>query len=149
MNRECRQLLEEYPIRISVPLLWGDEDAFGHVNNIIYLRWAETVRVKYLMRVGLWQWKRSDRIGPILASITCNFRRPLNYPDTIYAGARVVSIGNTSFRMEHRIVSATQKVLTADLDSTLVVFDYAAGKKARVPDEIRGAIQKLEGKKFP
>lgn len=144
MNPACEELLQGYPIRISVPVLWGDQDAFGHVNNIVYLRWAESARVEYMKCIGLWRTEEADRLGPILASITCNYRRPLIYPDTVHIGARVSRVGNTSFVMEHRIVSAAENTVAADLDSTLVVLDYKASKTVRVPDAMREAIRKLE-----
>ena len=40
--------LEQFPVIISFPLHWGDQDPLGHVNNIMYLRWAETTRIEYL-----------------------------------------------------------------------------------------------------
>jgi acyl-CoA thioester hydrolase len=83
-------------------------------------------------------------MGPILASVTCNYRRPLKYPDTIAVGTRVTSIGNSSFRMEHQIVSRTQAVIAAEADSVLVTVDYSTGNPVRVPDDIRAAIARLE-----
>lgn len=142
---EPRQaLVKGFPICVPVPVLWGDEDALGHVNNIVYLRWAETARVEYLKRIGLWERLGTEKVGPILASVTCNFRRPVTYPDTVYVTARIPAIGNSSFRMEHTIVSAGQQVVAADLESTIVVLDYAAGKPLRVPDDVREAIRAAE-----
>ena len=94
-----------YPVVVTVPLLWGDQDAFGHVNNIVYLRWCETARVEYLVRIGLWPPLPPAGIGPILASISCDYKRPLTYPDTVDIGARVAA-GTTrpacpAYRPEH------------------------------------------------
>ncbi len=140
------EALAEFPLVVPIVLQWGDQDAYGHVNNTIYLRWCETSRVEYLRRVALWTDVVPDGIAPILASITCDYRQPLTYPDTVQVGVRVAKIGNTSFRMEHRIWSQTQKVVAADAHSTVVVFDYAARKAVRVPDEVRAAIARLEAK---
>jgi acyl-CoA thioester hydrolase len=121
----------------------------GHVNNVIYLRWAETARVEYLSRAGVWDGSASQVTGPILAAISCDFRLPLTYPDTVYAGARITAIGNSSFKMEHRIVSGNRGAVAADLDSTLVWLDYSAGKPVALPHGVRNAIEKLEGKPLP
>lgn len=129
----------------TVPLQWGDQDAYGHVNNTVYLRWCETARIDYLRQVGLWV-DLADGIGPILASITCDYRRPLTYPDTIRVGSRVTKIGNTSFRMEHRIWSDRQKAVAADAHSTIVVLDYSDKKPVRVPDAARQAVEAFEGR---
>ncbi|HWR52829.1 MAG TPA: thioesterase family protein, partial [Bryobacteraceae bacterium] len=99
--------LQEFPVIITVPVHWGDQDSFGHVNNVMYLRWAETARVDYLIRVGIWQRYEMERIGPIVANITCDYRRALEYPETVRVGARITGVGTSSIRMAHRIVSLT------------------------------------------
>ena len=132
-----------YPVVVTVPLLWGDQDAFGHVNNIVYLRWCETARVEYLVRIGLWPPLPPAGIGPILASISCDYKRPLTYPDTVDIGARVTRIGNRSFRMQHRVISQALNTIAAEVDSTIVVLDYAGNKAVPVSDDCRKAIEDL------
>jgi acyl-CoA thioester hydrolase len=140
--------LSEFPLVIEIPLLWGDQDSFGHVNNTVYLRWCETARVDYLIRVGLWQMLDRERVGPILAAISCDYRKPLNFPDTVRVGTRVTRIGNSSFRMEHRVISRGLGVLAAEVNSTLVVLDYSKNKPVPMPVDVRKAIEEIEGKVF-
>jgi acyl-CoA thioester hydrolase len=139
-------LLNGFAVVLEMPVLWGDQDAFGHVNNTVYLRWAETARIEYLARAGLWVPAPPDGIGPILAGISCDYRAPLTFPDNVSTGARVTSIGNSSLRLEHRIVSASLDAVAAELESTLVLFDYRTKKPVRVPDEMRRAIEGIEGR---
>jgi acyl-CoA thioester hydrolase len=138
------EVLAGYPATLTLPVLWGDQDAFGHVNNLVYLRWCETVRVEYLVRIGLWVPLPPAGVGPILASISCDYKRPLTYPDTVTIGARVTRIGNRSFQMQHRIVSHALDAIAAEADSTIVVLDYARGQTAAVPAHCRKAIDELE-----
>ena len=140
------EALADYPVVIAVPVLWGDQDAFGHVNNVVYLRWCETARVDYLGRIGLWQMIAEQGVGPIVASISCDYRKPINYPDEIHAGARVTRIGNSSFKMDHVVVSRETNAVVAQVSSTLVVYDYRANKPVPVPGHIRAAIAGLEGR---
>ena len=137
--------MDGYPVVIALPLLWGDEDAFGHVNNTVYLRWCETARVDYLNRIRLWPATPPSGIGPILAHLACDYERPLNYPDTVEVGARITQIGNTSLHMEHCIFSRHHHAVAARIRSILVTFDYAANRPVPVPDSIRDAIGQLEG----
>jgi acyl-CoA thioester hydrolase len=139
--------LSDFPLVISIPVQWGDQDAFGHVNNTVYLRWCESVRIEYLRRIGLWGIA-ADGLGPILASISCDYRRPLTYPDTVHVGVRVERIGTSSFRMDHVVVSEAQKVVAADVRSTVVVVDYKRNKAVPVPEPVRAAIEKIEGRVF-
>jgi acyl-CoA thioester hydrolase len=136
--------LSLYPVVIELPVQWGDEDAFGHVNNTVYLRWCESARVIYLQRVGLWQSERKDAVGPILANISCDFKRAVTFPDTVRIGARVVRIGNSSLQMDHVIVSEAAGAVAATAESTIVAFDYHRKETTRLPDEIRDAIARLE-----
>jgi acyl-CoA thioester hydrolase len=139
--------LAGFPVIVTLPVQWGDQDSFGHVNNTVYLRWCETARIDYLIRIGLWG-EAPHGVGPILASITCDYRRPVTHPDRIRVGARVTRVGNSSFRMEHVIVSETMGVVVAESHSTLVVLDYKRGKSVPVPDAVRAAIQDLEARQF-
>jgi len=142
---DCHPLLEGFPVVTAIPILWGDEDAFGHVNNVTYLRWCESVRVEYLCRIGLFPSLPPTATGPILASMKCDYKWPLTFPDTVEVGARVTRIGTASFRMEHRIVSRKLNRLAAEAESVLVVLDYGAGKSVPLPQETRGKIEALEG----
>ena len=139
--------LIDYPVMVTIPLLWGDHDAFGHVNNTVYLRWCETARVEYLVRIGMWPSLPPSGVGPILASISCDYKRTLTFPDTVYVGARVTRIGNRSFRMQHSVVSRTLDTVAATVDSAIVILDYARNQAVPIPDACRKAIEELENRK--
>jgi acyl-CoA thioester hydrolase len=145
---ERHRLLDGFPLVTTITLLWGDQDAFGHINNLAYLRWAESSRVEYLQRVGMWAKLPPTGLAPILASIKCDYRAQVNYPDTVLVGTRVTRIGTSSVRMEHRVVSRSLDCVAADLDSTIVLLDYASNQPVPVTTEIRAAISELEGKPF-
>jgi acyl-CoA thioester hydrolase len=87
-------------------------------------------------------------LGPILAAVSCNYRRQLHYPDTVHIGARVSHLGRSSMVMDHAVFSDRLGQLAADGTSTVVMFDYTANKPRRIPDEIRAAVERLEGKPF-
>jgi acyl-CoA thioester hydrolase len=145
---DCHPLLTGFPVVTTIPVLWGDQDAFGHVNNLAYLRWAETARVEYLLRVAMFPSLPPSGIAPILASVKCDYEAPVKYPDTIFAGARVTRIGTSSVRMEHVVVSQKLDRVVARVDSTLVLLDYSRNKPVPVPAEIRKIIEGMEGRPF-
>lgn len=148
MSDQTGALLDGYAFFITLPVQWGDQDAFGHVNNTIYLRWFESARIAYGERIGLSDLMATQKIGPILAAISCNYRRQLTYPETVKVGARISRIGRTSMVMEHRVVSESQQAIAADGDSTIVVYNYAEHKSVPVPETLRAAIEQVEGKKI-
>jgi acyl-CoA thioester hydrolase len=135
----------DFPIVIAVPVQWGDMDAFAHVNNTVYFRWFESARIAYGTRIGLSDLMARENIGPILASISCDYRRPITFPDTVYVGSRVGRIGRTSLTMDHRLISEAAGALAAEATSTLVLLDYTSQKPHPVPDPVRQAIAALEG----
>jgi acyl-CoA thioester hydrolase len=134
------------PIIVELPIQWGDQDAFGHVNGVVYFRWFETARVEYLHRGGLGEMMSGHGVGPILASIKCDYRRQLKHPDTILVSGSITSIGRTSMKLRHVIYSRGQAAVAAEGESTVVLFDYAAQKPTPVPDDLRSLIEKLEGR---
>lgn len=134
---------------VALSVQWGDQDAFEHVNNTVYFRWFESARIAYMDRIGLKSPTDHQPVGPILASIQCDFRRQLTYPDTVRIGARITRIGRTSIGMQHRVWSDALRAVAAEGDSTLVAFDYQAGRPHPVPEAIRAAISKLESTVTP
>jgi acyl-CoA thioester hydrolase len=141
---QSSELLSDFPVVIELPVQWGDQDALGHANNVVFFRWLESSRISYCERIGLLRHAKSARWGTVLASIQCDFRRQLIYPDKVIIGARATRIGNSSIGIEHRIVGASESVVAAEATSTIVMFDFEQQQSVRVSDEIRTAVQELE-----
>ncbi len=139
-------VLAGFSVAIAIPVQWGDQDAFAHVNNVVFFRWFESARIAYFRRIGLMKHLDGGRVGPILAAATCDYRRSIVFPDTVRVGIRATRIGRTSIGLEHRILSEGLKAVAADGTSTTVVYDYAAGRPHPVPDSVRTAIAELEGR---
>jgi acyl-CoA thioester hydrolase len=137
--------LAEFHAVITLPVQWGEQDMFGHVNNAVYFRWFESARIAYLDQIGLSYFMEAPRIGPILAAIGCNYRRQLTFPDTVEIGSRITRIGRSSLTMTHGLWSQQQQAIIADGDSAIVVFNYDTQRSVPVPDEVRAAIEKIEG----
>ena len=135
-----------HPVTITVPVQWGDQDAFEHVNNVVYFRWMESARIAYFRQVGLASAARSVGAYPILASLKCDFRRQLTYPDSVIVSSSIASIGRTSMKMVHLVYSSAQQVIAAEGDSVIVMFDYGAQRPILVADDIRQRIEGLEGR---
>jgi acyl-CoA thioester hydrolase len=138
------ELLAGFPVVIEIPVAWGEMDAFQHVNNIVYFRYFESVRIAYLERSGFLETMARAGVGPILAETRCRFRRPLTYPDTLSVGARVLEMGEDRLVVQHRVVSHKLGTVAAEGEGTLVAYDYQEKRKAAIPDEVRRRIQELE-----
>jgi acyl-CoA thioester hydrolase len=136
--------LGRYPISITVPVAWGEMDAFQHVNNVTYARWLESARIAYFTAVGLLQRMRDEGVGPILGRLAIDYRRPVTFPDTVRVDATVAKIGKTSLTMRYRIWSADQRAEVATGEDVIVLFDYRAARSTPVDDALRAAIVGLE-----
>ena len=135
--------LDDFHIRVEIPIAWGDMDSFKHVNNTKFFKFFETARIKYFEGAGFIETMEQDAIGPILASTSCKFIKPLFYPDTVTVGTRVTSVEPDNFMMEYIIVSKS-KGIAALGDSKMVVYDYKSSKKTTLPDSIRNRIREID-----
>ncbi len=142
-------MLDGFEVVVTMPVAWGDMDAFQHVNNIVYFRYFEDARIAYFERTGIAGLSgRPCGIGPILASTSCQYKAPLLYPDEVRIGARVTSVGEHSFEMEYRIVSVAAHAIAAEGVGVVVAYDYDAERKATIPPAWRTALSSVEGCSF-
>jgi acyl-CoA thioester hydrolase len=137
-------LLKDYPVVIEFPVAWGEMDAMGHVNNIVYFRYFESARIAYFEKMDLISYMTETGIGPILGEISCRFKIPLSYPDKVHIGAKVVSIQEDRFIINHLVVSAKHQRVAAEGDGVIVAFNYREGKKVTVPDVVKKRILEIE-----
>ena len=143
MNNELQALLDPYPVTITEEVIWGDMDAFQHVNNTVYFRYFESARMAFMVKTNMLDILEKSNIGPILASTHCDFRAPLTFPDTIHIGARVTDIQQRKISMEFVVLSEKLNKVTAEGTGLMVYYDYTAGKACSVPESVVTAIQNL------
>ncbi len=141
-----KELLASYPVVIEIPVAWGEMDAFQHVNNVVYIRYFESARIAYFARLNLFDFMQQTGVGPILASVSCKFKIPLTYPDTVSAGARVSQVEDDRFTMHYVVVSHKLKKAAAEGEGVIVSYNYRENKKAPLPDAVKERIAILEGR---
>ena len=128
---------------IELPVQWGDMDSFGHVNNVVYLRWFESVRIAYFERAGI--LSQMPEVGPIQARQEIDYRLPLRYPDRLLVSATVSKLGNTSFTMGLRLRShGNQRAIAAEGVAVIVMMDYRNNRKVPLGADLRKRIEELE-----
>ena len=140
-----KQLKKDYPVILSQNIIWGDMDAFGHINNTVYFRYFEDARIAYFDQIGVHEHIKQFSVGPILATTHCNFKLPLDYPDHIHIATRSSILSPKKFNMEFVVFSERHGAVTADGDGLIVYYDYANEKSCEIPNAIVTAIKTLEG----
>ena len=115
--------------------------SFGHVNNVVYLRWFESARIAYFERASV--LSQMPDLGPILARQEIDYRAPLAYPDQVLVSCTATRLGNTSFTLGLRLRSEKRQGALA-AEGISVMMDYRNGRKAPLGDELRKRIAELE-----
>jgi len=139
--------MNESSMKLELRIDWSELDVFGHVNNLEIMKYVQAARVNYLEKVGLMQLQSEKNIGPILASIHTQFRKPLFYPGqvTVYSG--VDYIKTSSFKIHHEIYNDNNE-LAAEAQDIIVFYDFNRNHKLSIPEELRKKIELLEDKNF-
>lgn len=130
------------PVRLTLPVQWGDADALGHVNNTVYFRWFESARIRYMEALER-PVAAGAAVGPILAATSCNFVRPLFYPCDVEVAIGAARLGGKSFTLDIEVGSAG--AVAARGDAVMVWYDYRAEQTIPIDDALRAAILALEG----
>lgn len=136
--------MERYAVVIELPVLWGHMDAFQHVNNAVYFRYFESARIAYGDRVELYVHLTEEGIGPILASTSCDFLKPLRYPDRIQIGCRTSRLTSSEMVQEYAVYSMRIKRLAAIGTGRIVAYDYQALKRSTFPPPLIERILRLQ-----
>jgi acyl-CoA thioester hydrolase len=135
--------LQDFPVQVELPVAWGEMDAFGHVNNVVYFRYFESARIACFEQLDYPALTKKTGIGPILAATDCRFRLPLTYPDTVVAAARIGVIGSDDFMMHYLVVSRRHGRVAAEGSGRIVSYDYGKQCKSPLPAELRARLETL------
>ena len=132
MNKK-KVVLADFPFTLNLRVSWGQMDAFRHVNNTVFIRFFEDVRIAYFERASL-SYSEMNSIGPILAEVSCKFIRPIHYPEEVIAAASVSVLEEDRFRMAYGLFSQKDERCYAIGEGVVMAYDYAKGAKVNVPE---------------
>jgi len=132
------------PVIVEQDVAWGEMDAYQHVNNVAYFRYFENARIPWLERIGWMKLRDEAGFGPIIASTSARYRRPVSYPDHLGIGVRALDVESDRVTIEYRIVSAKWNAMAAEGQAVVVSYDYNAAKKCAIPDAVRQSIEELQ-----
>jgi len=125
---------------MAVPIRWGDMDAMGHVNNTVYFRYLEVVRIEWMRSIGCPPDPQGQ--GPIIVNAFCNFHRQLEYPGDALVKMYVSDPGRSSFESWATIERGdTPGVIHASGGATTVWVDFPAQKSAPLPGWLREHLE--------
>lgn len=121
---------------------WMDNDAYGHVNNVVYYSYFDTAVNEYLIGQGALDIGKSDVIG-LVVETQCRYFSSVAFPDTIHVGVRVAHLGNSSVRYELGIFRNDDDVAAAQGHFVHVYVDRASIRPTALPQPLRNALEPL------
>jgi acyl-CoA thioester hydrolase len=134
--------LDAYPHRQTIPTRWKDNDVYGHVNNVEYYSFFDTIINEYLIRAGGLDILGGPVIG-LCAESHCAYTAALAFPDVVHAGLRVAKLGRTSVRYEIGLFRGEDDEPAAEGWFVHVFVDRAQRRPAPIPDKLRAALERL------
>ena len=136
---------ESFRFFTASPTRWGDCDAFGHVNNVQFVRYYESGRLDYFQRVLNLEPVAGATNSLIIADIYVTFQRQIHHPGALEVGTRISRLGGSSFDFEAAIFAADEDIASSTAQATCVWFNFRDNHSAPIPPTARAIIQKFEG----
>ena len=136
--------LTDYPHVLDIPTRWKDNDVYGHVNNVEYYSYFDTVINRWLVTEGGLDIHDGAVIGLCVES-HCAFKAALAFPDTVRAGLRVAHLGRTSVRYEIGLFREDDAEPAAEGWFVHVFVDRGDRRPREIPARVRAALERLVG----
>jgi acyl-CoA thioester hydrolase len=131
-----------YPHFLEIPTRWSDNDAYLHINNVVYYSYFDTVVNEYLLSRGVLDIERGSVIG-LVVETHCNFFSALAFPQRLDAGLRVAHLGASSVRYEIGIFALQAERSAAAGHFVHAYVDRMSRRPVALSDALRAALEEL------
>jgi acyl-CoA thioester hydrolase len=142
MNRPALATRAAYPHFLPITTRWMDNDVYGHVNNVVYYSYFDTVVNEYLIRAGVLDLEHGATIG-LVVETQCHYFAPLVFPERVDAGLRVVRLGTSSVRYEVGLFKEGDDQPAAQGHFVHVYVDRVTRRPVNLPADLRAALEPL------
>ena len=127
----------------TISTRWMDNDAYGHVNNVVYYSWFDTVVNAHLIEHGALDVQHGETIGLVIET-QCNYFAPVEFPQTVEAGLRVAHVGRSSVRYEVGLFVQGEPMTAAKGHFVHVYVDREHRRPAALPSQLKTALEALQ-----
>ncbi|WP_027803364.1 acyl-CoA thioesterase [Paraburkholderia dilworthii] len=142
MSKPAPAARSSYPHLLAITTRWMDNDVYGHVNNVVYYSYFDTVVNEYLIRAGVLDFEHGATIG-LVVETHCNYFAPLVFPERVEAGLRVTRLGASSVRYEVGLFREGDHESVAQGHFVHVYVDRVTRRPVSLPDELRAALEPI------
>lgn len=122
---------------------WGDNDIYGHVNNVVYYSWFDTAVNAHLIEQGVLDLQTGETIG-LVVETGCNYFAPLSFPSAVDVGLRVARIGTSSVRYEVGLFGQGEQLTAARGHFVHVYVDRVSRRPITLPSKLKSVLEKLQ-----
>jgi acyl-CoA thioester hydrolase len=148
MNRTAPQNRNAYRHFQSIPTRWMDNDVYGHVNNVVYYSYFDTVVNQYLIEQRVLNIEASKVIG-LVVETQCQYFASITFPDVVHAGLRVAKLGNSSVRYEIGLFRNDEQAASAQGYFIHVYVDRTTRRAILLPPDMRNALESISTQSKP
>ena len=131
-----------YKVFRNISTRWMDNDAYGHVNNVVYYSWFDTAVNAYLIEAGVLDVEHGSTIG-LVVETQCNYFAPLAFPENVEAGIRVAKLGTSSVRYEVGLFAQGAPLTAAKGHFVHVYVDRETRRPVPLPPALKSVLEKL------
>jgi acyl-CoA thioester hydrolase len=142
MSKPAPPTRAHYRVFYPITTRWSDNDIYGHVNNVVYYSYFDTVANRYLIEEGGLDISDASIVGYVVSS-GCDYHSPVTYPEPLEAGLRVDKLGNSSVQYGIAIFRAGEAVASAHGHFVHVFVERAVNRAVPIPPSLRAALQRL------
>lgn len=135
-------LRSAYKVFRTITTRWMDNDAYGHVNNVVYYSWFDTAVNAYLIEQGVLDIHQGDVIGLVIET-QCNYFSSLAFPQTVEAGIRVARLGTSSVRYEVGLFAQGEPLTAAKGHFIHVYVDKQTRRPVPLPLNLKTVLETL------
>lgn len=126
----------------AIDTRWSDNDAYRHVNNVVYYGFFDTAVNRLLIEAGALDLERSPAVG-LVVETQCRYFAPISFPDRVHVGLRVARLGGSSIRYELGVFRNEEPSASAEGHFVHVYVDRASNRPVPVPDAVRRVVAPL------
>ena len=133
---------DHYRHFLTIPTRWMDNDVYGHVNNVVYYSFFDTVVNKFLIEQGQLDYSKGKVVG-LVVETKCQYFAPIAFPDVVVAGIRVAHIGMSSVRYEIGLFKNDEGNPAAEGYFVHVYVTRSGNKPTPLSTEMRSVLAKI------
>jgi len=128
-----------HPLKVN----WGDMDALGHVNNVMYFQYLENTRIAAMEALQAFPRLFHEGVGLVIADARCRYKAPVVYPDTLHIGVRAEITSESRLVFRYALFSEAQQRVAAEAETLTVSVSPETGRPVAMPDWFREALATL------